>query len=100
MKINDSNKKTAGLGAAPGYSRAGKPTEKAETLAAGTDSVRISTQSQALASQALSGGAVFDAAKVEEIKAAIANGSFKIKPERIADRLIDTVKDLIKTPKS
>ena len=33
--------------------------------------------------------------KVAEIKAAIANGTFQIDPDKIADGLIDTVKNLI-----
>ena len=37
----------------------------------------------------------FDAAKVEEIKAAIAEGRFKINPEAIADGLIAMARDLI-----
>ena len=37
----------------------------------------------------------FDAAKVEEIKAAIAQGRFKINPEAIADGLIAMARDLI-----
>src|SRR5690606_936589 len=38
---------------------------------------------------------VVDAQRVEEIKAAISEGRFKVNPDVIADRLLDTVKELI-----
>ena len=41
--------------------------------------------------------AVFDLEKVAQIKAAISNGEFKVNAELVADGLISTVKDLIKT---
>jgi negative regulator of flagellin synthesis FlgM len=38
---------------------------------------------------------VFDADKVNEIKSAIANGEFKVDSEKVADGLIQSVKDLL-----
>ena len=38
---------------------------------------------------------VFDAKKVAEIQQAIAEGRFKVNPERIADGLLDSVRDLL-----
>lgn len=38
---------------------------------------------------------VADAGKVAEIKQAISDGRFKVNPEIVADRLIETVHDLI-----
>lgn len=38
---------------------------------------------------------VFDADKVDSIKAAIGNGTFKIDSSKVADGLISTVKDLV-----
>ncbi|HEU0189136.1 MAG TPA: flagellar biosynthesis anti-sigma factor FlgM [Gallionella sp.] len=38
---------------------------------------------------------VADAAKVAEIKQAISNGHFRVNPEVVADRLLETVRDLI-----
>jgi negative regulator of flagellin synthesis FlgM len=99
MKIDDSSKKTPGLGVTAAQAGGGRAIEKAGTSAASSDSVRISPQSQALASQVSGGEAVFDAARVEEIKAAIANGSFTVNPERVADGLLDTVRNLIHTRK-
>lgn len=38
---------------------------------------------------------VFDSNKVESIKSAISNGTFKVDTEKVADGLMQTVKDLI-----
>lgn len=43
--------------------------------------------------------AVVDSARVQEIKQAISEGSFKINPEVVADRLLETVKELIESKK-
>ncbi len=39
---------------------------------------------------------VIEAAKVAEIKLAISEGRFKVNPEVVADRLLETVKELIR----
>jgi len=99
MKISDSLNKAAGLGVAATKTRAGKTEETAGVdKAPASDSVTLSSQAQALSSQA-SSDQVFDAKKVEEIKAAIASGRFQVNAGRIADGLIDTVKDLISARK-
>lgn len=94
MKINDSGsiKKPATATTSPG-SAAAKGADKAAASGAASDSVKLSSQGQALA--AGSSTAVFDAKKVEEIKAAIANGSFQVDASKIADGLIDSVRDFI-----
>ncbi|SFP36501.1 anti-sigma-28 factor, FlgM family [Nitrosomonas cryotolerans] len=42
---------------------------------------------------------VIDTARVQEIKQAISEGNFKINPEVIADRLLETAKELIQSKK-
>lgn len=96
MKIDDSFKKAAGIGVAGTPSRPGKASETSATEKAPSDSVTLSPKAQALARQDTSAG-VFDADKVNKIKAAIANGEFQVNPERIADGLIDSVRDIIST---
>ena len=97
MKIDDSSKKTAGIGVSTTQTRAGKGTEKAAGASkAPSANVTLSSQVQALTSQ-VSSASVFDTKKVEEIKAAIAGGQFQVNAERVADGLMDTVKDLIST---
>lgn len=98
MKITDSLNKTTGLGVASAQARPGKATEKAGAEKAPSDNVTLSTQAQALAGR-VSEDQVFDAKKVEEIKAAIASGRFQVNAERVADGLLDTVKDLISARK-
>lgn len=95
MKINDSGsiKKPAATGVAATQTGASKGAEKAAATNAATDNVRLSKEAKALSSTSSTG--VFDARKVEEIKAAIANGSFQVDASKIADGLIDSVKDLI-----
>lgn len=98
MKIDDASKKPAGVSVNTTQARAGKGTEKAgaSNSKAPSANVTLSTQVQALTSQ-VSSASVFDAKKVEEIKAAIAGGQFQVNAERVADGLMDTVKDLIST---
>ncbi len=103
MKINDSVKnkvdlaldkvqtdKNAGAkAAANGKSEAAKGAGDNVTLSA------MSVQLQSIGANVGSTG-VFDAEKVEAIKSAIASGQFKVDSEKVADSLIDTVKDLLK----
>lgn len=42
---------------------------------------------------------VVDQAKVAEVKQAISEGSFKVNPDVVADRLLETVKELIQAKK-
>jgi negative regulator of flagellin synthesis FlgM len=97
VEINDALKKTADVSLRNGRATAA-PTGAAgqSTIAAtgsASDSVTLSAGAQALA--AAGGGAVMDVNKVQEIKAAIASGKFTVDPEKVAQGLIDTVRDLI-----
>ncbi len=99
MKINDSSSinKPAATSVAPAQAGAGRAADKAGAVSAGSDNVRLSSQAKALSST--STGGVFDAKKVEEIKAAIAGGQFQVDAGKIADGLIDSVKDMIQKRK-
>ncbi len=44
-------------------------------------------------------GSIVNTARVQEIKQAISEGSFQINPEVVADRLLETVKELIHSRK-
>lgn len=97
MKINETIKKTAGLGLEkPEYN----PASKASQANAGgplSESVTLSPAASQLQSleSSVAAANVFDADKVEAIKSAIANGEFKVDAEKVADGLISTVKDLL-----
>lgn len=99
MKINDSSsiKQAATSGVAAPQTSANRAAEKTGATTAGSDNVRLSSQAKALSSTAT--GGVFDTKKVEEIKAAIASGQFQVDAGKIADGLIDSVRDMIQKRK-
>ncbi|MFD2272979.1 flagellar biosynthesis anti-sigma factor FlgM [Undibacterium arcticum] len=79
----------------PAQSAPSKATEKTNAGATQASSVKLSSQVQSLGGQA-SSGAVFDAKKVDEIKLAISDGQFQVNSEKkVADGLLQTVKDLL-----
>ncbi len=43
---------------------------------------------------------VVNSARVEELKTAISNGHFKVNAEKVADRLLTTVQDLLRAHKA
>ena len=55
----------------------------------------LAAQLQALEAKLVSGESI-DAAKVAEIRQAIAEGRLQINPDVIADRLLETVRELIR----
>ena len=74
----------------------------AERTAADSTSVHLgkgATQLHSLG-KSVSGSPVVDAEKVAAIKQAISEGRFKVNPEKVADSLIESVKDMIKASKA
>ncbi|HJW55547.1 MAG TPA: flagellar biosynthesis anti-sigma factor FlgM [Burkholderiaceae bacterium] len=99
MKIDDAAKKTSIPSVGTTQTRAGKGADKAGASKPSADNVHLSTQVKALASHG-ENTSVFDSKKVQEIKAAIANGQFQVDPEKVANGLLDTVNDLIHARKA
>jgi negative regulator of flagellin synthesis FlgM len=96
VKINDTLKNTPGLPVSSPAATGTKGTGQAAGAAPATaDSVHLSSQGQALASAVGGSGAVFDTKKVERIKLAIADGQFQVNSEKVADGLLETVRDLL-----
>nr|WP_229429669.1 MULTISPECIES: flagellar biosynthesis anti-sigma factor FlgM [unclassified Massilia] len=102
VKINDTLKNNPGLQPATTQTNNARGAEKASTTAptpAQTDSVRLSSQGQAMANAVGGNNQVFDTKKVERIKAAIADGQFQVNSEKVADGLLETVRDLLHSRK-
>jgi negative regulator of flagellin synthesis FlgM len=101
VKINDTLKGNTPLPDAKAPAAGAKGAEKASTaVPASTDNVRLSSQGQAMAAAAVGGSnAAFDAKKVERIKLAIADGQFNVNSEKVADGLLETVRDLLHSRK-
>ena len=104
MKINDSIKNKAGLSinkAATEKAGVEKNTQTSQVDMA-TENVTLSPLSAQLQSlQAnVSTDSSFDVEKVAAIKSAITSGQFKVSPEKVADGLIESVKDLLNTKKT
>lgn len=107
MKINETINKTAGLSVdKPGVEKAGsakvgaeaKPqADKSQAGAKSSEHVTLSPLSAKLQSleAKVTASNVFDAEKVDAIKSAISSGKFAVSSEKVADGLIETVKDLL-----
>lgn len=112
MKINDSIKNpvsqgadkaaTEKAGAVKLESGAGKKAEKSQSGVKAAGNVTLSPMSAQLQSLEVKVAAsnVFDAEKVDAIKSAITSGQFKVDSEKVADGLIETVRDLLTTKKT
>lgn len=102
VKITDSVKGSPGLpvGQTQTQATSARNAEKANSaqVPASTDSVRLSPQLQSLEGK-IASSSVFDSKKVEKIKLAIADGQFQVNSEKVADGLLETVKDLLHSRK-
>ena len=98
MKIDNSiNAAASPIGEAS--ARIGKIGQKTDGVASansGGDSVQLSAQFQHIEKN-LASSETFDAARVNEIKQAIQEGRFVVNPDKVADGLLDTVRDLIQS---
>ncbi len=99
MKIENSVKTIGGVPGVDDAARPAKTEQKAKVESAGDDRLQLSSELQDIA-KTLAGGEVFDAARVEQIKQAIANGQFQVNTDKVADRLIETVRELIQAKKA
>lgn len=89
MKIDNSLKSPGGL--------AGQPAARNGKADAATPGTGISVELSGLsvADGQAAGGEALDAARVAEIKQAIADGRFQVNPDVVADRLLQAVRELI-----
>lgn len=98
MKIDNSLKSTGGI-SSEGVN--GKSIKKDAKTPSSERSPGVSVELSSLSSQLqaldahVASGEVVDAARVSEIKQAISEGQFKVNPDVVADRLLQTVQELI-----
>lgn len=99
MKIDKSTSSLPVKPAADGVARNAPKGKADDSSAAQAGSTSVSLGSAAAQLQTMESSMantpVVDAAKVAEIKQAISEGRFKVNPEVVADRLLDTVRELI-----
>ena len=84
--------------AKPAASAAGGPATSATS--ATSDTIRISDLSNQLAvlENRFAADGAFDASRVEAIKVAMREGRFTVNPEAVADKLLDSVRELLRKP--
>ncbi len=98
MKIDSSIKSGSSAGFAGGTLRLGKSAGGAPSTNTGAGArVQLSqfaSQLQAMESS-MADTPVVDSARVAEIRQAIAEGSFRVNPDLVADKLIQTARELL-----
>lgn len=70
----------------------------AQTAPSTGASVSVSTLARTLETADRGVGSDFDSKKVAEIRAAIKDGTFKINPEAIADKLLSNAQEMLSVP--
>ena len=97
MKIDSSVKATGSLPSNDGRARSAKESPKAESSNAGSERVELSSLSSRMLQmeEAISNAPVVDTAKVDEIKQAMSEGRFKVNTEKVADGLIESVRQML-----
>ena len=99
MKIDNSVKATGSLPSNDGRARSAKESPKAESSNPGSERVELSSLSSRMLQmeEAISNTPVVDSAKVHEIKQAMSEGRFKVNTEKVADGLIESVRQMLST---
>ena len=97
MKINDVSRALTANDTAPATKPSGSvPADRTTNATAPVGSVKISEASRSLQTAGTSNAeAPFDAKRVDAIKAAISAGHFKVNPEAIADKVLDSASQLL-----
>ncbi len=98
MKIDNTIKSLTGIGISEKRNAGKAAPDEGKTAPVDSADVKLSSlsaQMHTIGSGLTSTGNVVDAAQVAEIKRAIAEGKFTINPEVIADRLLESVRELI-----
>ena len=100
MKIDGNLRSIQSGSVSEGQSRTGKAgASTTHSGASGGPRVELSSLGSQLAGieASLANVPVVDSQRVEEIKQAISDGRFRVNPDVIADRLLETVRELIQS---
>jgi negative regulator of flagellin synthesis FlgM len=98
MKIGQSPDSRPAVGTA-GLSKSGQGASTSAVSAKATVSSGVPVTVSGLAQEVrVSSGGDIDTAKVEQVRAAIANGTYKVNPEAIADKLLSNAKEMLNRP--
>lgn len=98
MKIDNSVKSTGSVPSGDGRARSAKESPKAEASpGGGGEKVELSSLSSRLQQmeETIANTPVVDSAKVDEIKQAMSEGRFKVDTEKVADGLIESVRQML-----
>lgn len=100
MKIDNPVKNVAGLSVGGGVAQRSGKAGGATRGAGGTNQEtvelsRLSSHLQTVGNGLVGENVVLDATRIQEIKQAISEGRFKVNAEVVADRLLDTVRELL-----
>ncbi len=96
MKIDNSSQPVTNISVNDGKRRADIAPSSNSGQAHKDTNVHISPNASQLQS---TDSGIVNTARVQEIKQAISEGNFKVNPEVVADRLLETVKELIQSKK-
>ena len=98
MKIDSSTKSPGSAGVNGGVARPSKAATNAPSSSGG-DRVELSPLSSKLQSieSSMANTPVVDSARVAEIRQAIAEGRFKVNPDVVADHLLRTARELLRS---
>jgi len=100
MKITNGIDSTGSIERPAANQAAGTRAKPAASAASGSDTIRISDLSTQLAAleNRVSTETSFDASRVDEIKQAMREGRFKVNAEVVADKLLASVRELLRKP--
>lgn len=102
MKIENSIKAIPGVSVSENATHAQKSGQRAGEIAtpdnagAPSGTIHLSKEAQSIEKN-LANDEVFDAARVAEIKRAISEGRFVVNADKVADGLLETVRELIQS---